>query len=288
MNELQAQQNTTIGFSNAASFELVQRAAKMLASSSLVPKDYQGAAGVANCAIALNMANRMGADPLMVLQNLVIVHGRPTWSSQFLIATFNSCGRYSSIKFEFFGDKGTDDYGCRAVAMELSTGERLEGPDVTIGLAKAEGWYGRNGSKWKTIPDLMLRYRAAAWFVRTVAPELSMGLHTQEEIIDTVEKEINPIQQTRKPSRSIDSLIADDEVVEPEIISEQQTEESKPDQEKQDGNHHDEYADLRLAISECQTISDIARLLHDMKPKEKTDLKEVIRERQETIKGNQQ
>lgn len=205
MNELQTQSNTTIGFNNAASFELVQRAAKMLSSSTLVPKEYQGPGGMANCAIALNMANRMGADPLQVLQNLFIVHGRPTWSSQFLIATFNSCGRYSSIKFEFFGDKNTDGYGCRAVATELSTGERLEGPDVTIGLAKAEGWYGRNGSKWKTIPDLMLRYRSAAWFVRTVAPELSMGLSTQEEAIDVVEKEINPTKP--KSSKRVDDII---------------------------------------------------------------------------------
>ena len=183
-NELQTTENVSVGLTTISGFELAQRAAKMLSSSTLVPKDYQGAAGLPNCIIALNMANRMGADPLMIMQNLVVVHGRPTWSSQFLIATFNSCGRFTAMRFEFFGEKGTDSYGCRATATEKSTGEKLTGTDVTIGIAKAEGWYGRNGSKWKTMEQQMLTYRAASWFVRTIAPELSMGLHTQDEIVD--------------------------------------------------------------------------------------------------------
>jgi hypothetical protein len=123
----------------------------------------------------------------MVLQNLVVVHGRPTWSSQFLIATFNGCGKYASIRYEFSGEEGTDSYGCRALSTELSTSEKLVGPLVTIGLAKKEGWYGRNGSKWQTMPEMMLRYRAAAWFVRTTAPELAMGLSTHEEMLDVID-----------------------------------------------------------------------------------------------------
>ena len=104
-NELQTTENVSVGLTTTSGFELAQRAAKMLSSSTLVPKDYQGAAGLPNCIIALNMANRMGADPLMIMQNLVVVHGRPTWSSQFLIATFNSCGRFTAMRFEFFGEK---------------------------------------------------------------------------------------------------------------------------------------------------------------------------------------
>ena len=175
-------QNVQVGLTSLQGFELAQRAAKCLASSTLVPKEYQN--NLANCVIALNMAQRVGADPLMVMQNLTIVHGRPTWASQFLIATFNSCGRFSPIRYEFSGKEGTDDWGCRATATETATGEKLTGPLVTIAIAKKEGWYSRNGSKWQTMPEQMLRYRAAAWFVRTTAPELSMGLQTAEEIHD--------------------------------------------------------------------------------------------------------
>lgn len=170
------------GFGSLESFELAQRAAKLLAQSSLVPKEYQG--NLPNCVIALNMAGRMNADPLMVMQNLYIVHGRPGWSSQFLISTFNTSGRFSALRYEWVGEEGKDTWGCRAWAIEKATEEKLVGSTVTIGLAKKEGWYGRSGSKWQTMTQQMLMYRAAAWFIRAYAPELAMGMHTEDEIID--------------------------------------------------------------------------------------------------------
>lgn len=180
------QANVVAGFNDAHSFELLQRVGKLLAASSLVPEVYRGAEGLPNAIVALNMAQRMNADPLMVMQNLYVVHGRPAWSAQFLIATFNRNGRYSSIRYRWQGKEGADDWGCRAYATELSTGNEIVGPLVTIGLAKAEKWSERSGSKWKTIPELMLTYRAAAWMVRTNAPEIAMGLPTAEEIDDIV------------------------------------------------------------------------------------------------------
>lgn len=171
------------GFFNLQSFELIQRIAKGFSASTLVPKEYQN--NVGNCMIALNLAQRIGGDPLMVMQNLVVIHGRPTWSAQFLLATANTCGRFSAIRFEFFGEKDSDSWGCRAWAVEHSTGEKLVGADVTIAIAKKEGWYGKNGSKWQSIPQQMLMYRAGSWWVRAYSPELSMGLMTAEEVVDT-------------------------------------------------------------------------------------------------------
>lgn len=162
----------------------IQRAAKLLSSSSLVPKDYQGEKGVGSCVIAMNMAHRLKADVLMVMQNLYIIHGRPSWSSQFLIACFNNTGRFDPIRYEFTGEKGSDDWSCTAISKDLRTGDPLQGPTISIAMAKSEKWYDKAGSKWKTIPELMLRYRAAAWLVRTVAPELTMGLQSAEETRD--------------------------------------------------------------------------------------------------------
>ena len=178
----------TVGLTDSQGFELAQRAAKLLAASQLVPNEYRG--NIPNCVIALNMAARVGADPLQVMQNLVVVHGRPTWSSQFLIATVNSSGKFSALRYEFFGIKDTDGWGCRAWAIEKCSGEKLVGTDVSIGMAKLEGWYNKNGSKWKTMPQQMLMYRAGAWWTRVYAPELSMGLHTAEEIHDIID--MNP------------------------------------------------------------------------------------------------
>ena len=184
-----APEKYSVGLTDSQGFELAQRAAKLLASSSLVPKEYQG--NIPNCVIALNMAQRVGADPLMVMQNLVIVHGKPTWSSQFLIATVNTCGRFSALRYEFFGRQGTDEWGCRAWAVEKATGEKLVGTDVTIAISKKEGWFAKNGSKWQSIPQQMLMYRAGSWWTRAYAPELSMGLHTADEMRDVYDAGID-------------------------------------------------------------------------------------------------
>lgn len=175
----------TPGFTSLQSFELAQRAANLLASSTLVPKEYQK--NLSNCVIALNMATRMNADPLMVMQNLYIVNGKPGWSSQFLISTFNTSGRYSALRYEWSGTPNTDDWGCKAWAIEKATSTKLEGAVVTIKTAKDEGWYGKSGSKWRTMPQQMLMYRAASWFIRAYAPELAMGMQTAEELVDTIE-----------------------------------------------------------------------------------------------------
>ena len=171
-------------FSGVEGFEAAQRMAKALVTSDLVPEQFRGPDKIGNALIALEMAQRIGASPLMVMQNLYVVHGRPGWSAKFLIASFNQCGRFSAIRFEWSGKTGTDDWGCKAWAMERDTKEKIFGPTITIKMAKDEGWYQKSGSKWKTIPELMLQYRAAAWMVNTHAPEISMGLNTAEELGD--------------------------------------------------------------------------------------------------------
>ena len=177
-------------------FAAIQRCARLLSSSPLVPTTFQGEKGLPSCVIALNLASRLQADPLMVMQNLYVVQGRPSWSSKFLIATFNQCGRFTAIRYQMEGEPGTDNYGCRAWATEKATGEKLTGPLVTIAIAKKEGWFAKNGSKWQSMPDLMLRYRSAAWFINTIAPELSMGLPTSDEVQDFADAEVVPPGKT--------------------------------------------------------------------------------------------
>ncbi len=181
----QQSQNYAVGMTTLQGFELAQRAAKALSQSTLVPKEYQN--NLPNCIVALNMAQRLNADPLMVMQNLVIVHGRPTWSAQFMISTANACGHFSALRYEWRGDEGKDDWACRAWAIEKETGERLNGTWVSIALAKKEGWYQKSGSKWQSMPQQMLMYRAGSWWVRAYAPELSMGLTSAEEAADFID-----------------------------------------------------------------------------------------------------
>ncbi|SEA78555.1 hypothetical protein SAMN04487851_1148 [Prevotella sp. tc2-28] len=184
-NQLVVQEQSQVAkinlFASKEAFELGQRMAAVFAQSTLVPKQYQG--NIGNCIIGLNIASRMGADPLMVFQNLVIVHNVPTFEAKFAIACFNATGKYTAIKYKTVGDVGKDTYGMQAYAIEKATGELVEGPIITIAMAKAEGWYNQN-PKWKNIPDLMLRYRAASWFIRTTDPGVMMGFQTREEVED--------------------------------------------------------------------------------------------------------
>ena len=162
-------------YSSADSFALAQRMAKSLSESTLVPQDYQR--NIPNCLIVLEMAARIGCSPLMCAQNLDVIHGRPSWRSTFIIASINSCGKFSPLRFKMEGKVDTMDRMCTATAIEKDTGDILEGPTVSMKMAQAEGWLAKNGSKWKTMPELMLRYRAAAFFGRLYAPEMLLGMH---------------------------------------------------------------------------------------------------------------
>lgn len=166
-------------------FEVLQRKAKMLVSSTIVPETYRG--NIGNCIIALEMAERMGTPPLMVMQNLYVVHGNPAWSSKYLIGTINASKRFSPLRYEFKGEEGKPDYGCRCYAYEATDKEHKEplyGDWITLDMANKEGWTKKAGSKWLSMPNQMLRYRAAAFWQRVYCPEISMGLLTAEEAED--------------------------------------------------------------------------------------------------------
>jgi hypothetical protein len=223
-----------LGFDSKDGMDALLRAANLLAASTLVPVTYRNKTvdkqgnvsdnpnGLANCAVALNMASRMGADPLLIMQNLHVIEGRPSWSSQFVIASINQCGRFSPLRFELTapGEEKEVDYTytewvdrrpvekkgtlkvrhqeCIAWAIERETKQRIDGPTVSIQMALDEGWIQKKGSKWRTMQEIMLRYRCASMFGKLYAPELLMGLQTAEEISDIVH-EAEIIEETSEP-----------------------------------------------------------------------------------------
>ncbi len=156
------------------------RAAQYLAQSDLVPEQtYKGKPQ--NCLIALDISNRMGLSPLLVMSNLFIVRGKPGWSGQFCVAAINGCGRFRSVEYV----KTAEDGGtCYVVAKRKDTGEEVVGAKVSIKMANDEGWMNKAGSKWKTMPELMLQYRAAAFFARAYCPDVLLGIQTADEIQD--------------------------------------------------------------------------------------------------------
>lgn len=200
-------------------FETFQRLAKPLSESSFVPAAYKGNLG--DCVIAVEIACRLNVFPLTVMQNLCVVKGNPTWKSKFLIACVNTCGRYTTLDYKVkidgkvgaipakvwergadgknhevlrpFAQPDLDNLVCVAVATEKATGKQLVSPPVSLRMAVGEGWYTKDGSKWPTMTELMLRYRAASYWVSTFAPEMAMGFRTVEEQEDIEDVEYEDV-----------------------------------------------------------------------------------------------
>ena len=191
-------------YSSLQAMQEAETIAEALCKSDLVPDNYRK--NVPNTMIALEMAQRIGTTPFMVMQNLDVINGKPSWRASFVISALNSCGRFSMLKFERNTKdpegselKRSDDrYGYRAVAKELETGDILKGPWITWTMVRGEGWDKRKGSKWQHMPELMFQYRAATLFGRLYAPDILNGMHSAEEQFDIVSgKKLTPEENER-------------------------------------------------------------------------------------------
>lgn len=179
-NEIVVESKTDLAssvWSNQSNFEMAQRMASVLAKSTIVPKDYQG--NVANSIVALEMAQRLNTSPLMIMQNLYVIQGRPSWSAQYLIAMVNGSGKYDMELQYRETQKNGKPFSCQC--WTTKNGREVTGPVIDMDMAQAEGWLGKTGSKWKTMPQMMLRYRAASFFARLNCPEMTLGYYTVEE-----------------------------------------------------------------------------------------------------------
>ena len=147
-----------------------------------LPQTYTGNPGA--CAIACEMALRMGVSHLFVMQNLYVVHGMPTWSGKSCKALIDNCGQFAGrTRYRMEGEEGTETWGCRLIGVDKLTGEKVEGPKVTVKMAKDAGWWNKNGSYWPKMTEMMLKYRAAAYFARAECPEVLMGANIDYAIV---------------------------------------------------------------------------------------------------------
>ena len=237
-NAVVVSQPTQVGFNffDPVQFDTMQRVCKLFASSELVPDMYKVSdknpieKAMANCMIAIEIAQRIGASPLMVMQNMVPIYGKPSWSSKFLVATVNTCGRFDPLQYRFtekgmlgmvdytdyvwdnasrskravtkqFDGKKVMDIECVAYTTAKGSDKMLESSPVSIRLAIQEGWYTKNGSKWQTMTKQMLMYRAASFWTSAYAPELSMGMKTIEENQDIQDVDYQEIKDNPEEER---------------------------------------------------------------------------------------
>jgi len=176
------------------SFEFAQRQAKSLCESNLVPQSYQGQKGLPNCLVALEMSKRMNLSPLTVMQNLNIIHGTPSWSAQFISSQILGCGRFTNFDYIVSGQGETLEVQC--IAKRVEDQKIVKGTPVSMRMAKLEGW--TRNSKYQSMPELMLRNRAATFFGRQYIPDLLLGVQTSEEVVD-----IQPLNVTPETDKEI-------------------------------------------------------------------------------------
>jgi hypothetical protein len=184
-------QNTAVNvWQDKEAFDQAARVANMLSKSKIVPEAYQNRPE--DCFIAVELAARMNTSPVFIMQNLYVVKGKPSWAGQACMAMITACGKFKSVRHVYTGTKGTENRGCYVEAIRISDGELIQGTEVTIKMAKDEGWM--SNSKWKNMPEQMLGYRAASFFARMYCPEAMMGLQTTEEIYDASPVESKPAE----------------------------------------------------------------------------------------------
>jgi hypothetical protein len=161
--------------------------ASELCKADIIPQAYKGK--VADTAIAIDMANRMGVSPMMVMQSMFVVKGKPSWSGQACLSFIRA--KFTDVKVIYIGTKGTDDRGCYVKATDKD-GDVLEGTTVTMAMAKAEGW--TSNSKWRNMPEQMLAYRAASFFARVHCPETLMGVQVEGEVEDSSKSAVREVE----------------------------------------------------------------------------------------------
>lgn len=176
-------------------FEQMWRVACLFSKCGMVPTHYKD--NPSACFVACQMAMRLSQDPLAFMQNSYVVHNKPGMMATYVIALINSSGLFSEpLQYEISGANG--DKGCVAWSVYKANGKRVEGPRVTMAMAKAEGWTAN--AKWQSLTDLMLTYRSAAFFGRTVCPERLLGMQTMEELEDV---------ELAHPSKQVEVKVTD-------------------------------------------------------------------------------
>ena len=164
-----------------ASFDFAQRQARMLAESSFVPKEFKGQSGLANCVVAVGVARRMGMDPTYVCQSINVINGRPSWKSEFISGAIQGCGRFTDFNYV------ETESSCQVVCTRTDSGEHVRGVKITLEMAQAEGW--TRNSKWRSMPQRMLRARAVSFFGRDYIPDILNGMSSVDEA-EVIEAEI--------------------------------------------------------------------------------------------------
>jgi len=177
-NDLQTIRQAPVAYDFFSQLERAMRAAELIAKSDMIPKHFQGKP--ANVLLVIEHAARVGLAPMMMLQECYVVHGNLSHSGKLVKAMIDASGLYSSTSYVIETRDGKAY--CRLQAVRARDGVIVDGPVVDVEALKR-----RHKNKWDEIPDMMMRYRAAAYFMRSECPGVGLGLLTEDESEEIVQ-----------------------------------------------------------------------------------------------------
>ena len=149
--------------------------AKYLAQSNLMPGGLKTPAQVL---VALQMGHELGLSPMVAVNNIAVINGRPSLSSSIMDAIVMNRPDYAgrSIKFDGQGDTRS----C-TVTVRRKIGENVETYEgyFDMKMAKQAGLLEKDN--WKHYPDRMLKARASSYADRDAWPDALSGMMSSDE-----------------------------------------------------------------------------------------------------------
>lgn len=257
-------------FANQESFNTGYKMAQILSQSTIIPDIFKG--NVGNVMIAIDLSQRIHANPLMIMQNMSVIYGMPSFSAKFLIACINASGLFATaLRYEFVGEQGKDDWGCYAYAIDKQ-GELIKGSTVTIHQAKIKGWYDKKGSNWQADPEQMLRYRAATRFQNAYCPEITCGLAVKEDLEDGDYTEIT--------ANNVEQLSEADKLAQAQQQEEQQANSEPLDMNNGENKEENKAADNSPSDEQktAQTAENAAQAKPKTKPLGKQEIPDMFKQ----------
>lgn len=191
---------------------------------------------IANATAAVLQGLTLGVDPLVALQQIYIVHGRPGMYAKFMVALVQAHGH------EVWDEDVSDT---RAVVCGRRKGtEHIARVTITMDMAKRAKW--TSNAKYQETPQDMLWSRAASRVCDRIASDVLKGITSVEEIQDTIKAtaEVDSGRRTVSPRKRAQAAVAAaPPAEEPPLDAEPAT--SEPDQAERD--YHAIYSDGAVA-----------------------------------------
>lgn len=159
-------------YMNPGVFEMVQRVAKLMAAAGTVPAHLREK--IADCFLVAAQAFRWRMDPFAVAQHTFVVSGKLGYEGKLVAAVINSHKRIDRKLSYAYSGEGAN----RKVVV--SGRLRGESEDRTVEGTLAQ--WATSNEQWKQSPDQMLAYRGARTWARRHAPEILLGVSTEEDL----------------------------------------------------------------------------------------------------------